>query len=86
MEGQVLPDAALQDAAPGSRPCWAPSAGSQQVAELKDRVQERDEELATLRQFKILAVSRIAAQHEELERLRRQLKSPSKVRQLRPDE
>jgi DNA repair exonuclease SbcCD ATPase subunit len=56
----------------------------QQVAELKGRVQERDEELAELRQFKIVAVSRIAAQHEELERLRRQLRTAGKVRQLRP--
>ncbi|GAA3123614.1 hypothetical protein [Nonomuraea salmonea] len=57
----------------------------QQVAELKDRVQDRDAELAKLREFKIVAVSRIAAQHEELERLRRQLARPAKVHQLRQD-
>lgn len=56
----------------------------QQVTELKGRVQEQDEELVKLRAFKTLAVSRIAAQHEELERLRRQLSQSSKVRQLRP--
>ncbi|MGW5155764.1 hypothetical protein ACWEPN_09810 [Nonomuraea wenchangensis] len=57
----------------------------QQVAELKDRIKDRDAELAGLRQFKIVAVSRIAAQHEELERLRRQLNRPTSVRPLRQD-
>ncbi|GAB2719053.1 hypothetical protein GCM10027072_10140 [Streptomyces bullii] len=47
-----------------------------QVAELKDRVTKRDEALAELTAFKTLAVSQIAAQHDETQRLREQVAAP----------
>ena len=53
-----------------------------QVAELKDRVTKRDEALAELTAFKTLAVSRIAAQHAEIERLREQAAALGNVRHL----
>ncbi|MGA5442365.1 hypothetical protein ACPCKW_23000 [Streptomyces griseoincarnatus] len=53
-----------------------------QVAELKERVTKRDEALAELTAFKTLAVSQIAAQHAEIERLREALAAPSNVRAL----
>ncbi|GAA2974085.1 hypothetical protein [Streptomyces enissocaesilis] len=53
-----------------------------QVAELKDRVAKRDEALAELTAFKTLAVSRIAAQHSEIERLREQTAALGNVRRL----
>jgi hypothetical protein len=53
-----------------------------QVAELKDRVAKRDEALAELTAFKTLAVSRIAAQHAEIERLREQAAALGNVRRL----
>ncbi|MER6146886.1 hypothetical protein [Streptomyces hirsutus] len=53
-----------------------------QVAELKDRVANRDEALAELTAFKTLAVSRIAAQQSEIERLREQTAALSNVRRL----
>ncbi|WP_121751023.1 hypothetical protein [Streptomyces sp. E2N166] len=39
-------------------------------AELRDRVARRDRELAELAEFRVLAISRLAAQHDESERLR----------------
>lgn len=53
-----------------------------QVAELKDRVANRDEALAELTAFKTLAVSRIAAQQSEIERLREQTAALGNVRRL----
>ncbi|WEP00732.1 hypothetical protein A6P39_041900 (plasmid) [Streptomyces sp. FXJ1.172] len=43
-----------------------------QVAELKERLAKRDEALAELTAFKTLAISRLTAQHEEIEHLREQ--------------
>ncbi|MGV9232406.1 hypothetical protein ACWEQW_12375 [Streptomyces nigra] len=53
-----------------------------QVAELKERVARRDEALAELAAFKKLAVSRLTAQHEEIERLRKQAAAVGNVRHL----
>lgn len=53
-----------------------------QVAELKERVAKRDEALAELIAFKTLAVSRLTAQHEEIERLREQAATVGNVRRL----
>lgn len=53
-----------------------------QVAELKERVTKRDETLAELSAFKTLAISQIAAQHAEIERLREQSAASANVRRL----
>ncbi|KIX80000.1 hypothetical protein SF12_00660 [Streptomyces sp. MBRL 601] len=53
-----------------------------QVAELKERLAKRDEALAELTAFKTLAVSRLTAQHEEIERLREQAAAVGNVRRL----
>ncbi|GLV98558.1 hypothetical protein [Streptomyces lavendulae] len=53
-----------------------------QVAELKERVARRDEALAELTGFKTLAISRLAAQHAEIERLRTQATAVGNVRSL----
>ncbi|MFF2787661.1 hypothetical protein ACFVT6_12955 [Streptomyces sp. NPDC058049] len=53
-----------------------------QVAELKERVTRRDEAVAELTEFKTLAISRIAAQHHEIERLRAQARPVGNVRSL----
>ncbi|MGW3926485.1 hypothetical protein ACWECC_00065 [Streptomyces microflavus] len=50
--------------------------------ELKERVTKRDEEIAELTAFRTLAVSRLAAQHAEIERLRKQIADGSNVRSL----
>lgn len=42
-------------------------------AELRDWVSRRDSELAKLTKFRVLAISRLAAQHDEIERLHSQL-------------
>ncbi|MFJ4969812.1 hypothetical protein [Streptomyces sp. NPDC088755] len=53
-----------------------------QVAELKERVARRDAELAELAAFKPLALSRLAAQHDEITRLREQAENAGNVRRL----
>ncbi|MFR9795344.1 hypothetical protein ACL02U_05450 [Streptomyces sp. MS06] len=53
-----------------------------QVAELKERAAERDADLAELTAFKTLAISRLAAQHEEIERLREQAAAVGNVSRL----
>ncbi|MEV4917456.1 hypothetical protein AB0K47_11675 [Streptomyces tirandamycinicus] len=53
-----------------------------QVAELKERAAERDEDLAELTALKTLAISRLAAQHEEIERLREQAAAVGNVSRL----
>ncbi|MFE5893210.1 hypothetical protein ACFQ6E_30300 [Streptomyces sp. NPDC056462] len=53
-----------------------------QVTDLKERVAKRDEALAELTAFKTLAVSRLTAQHEEIERLREQAAAVGNVRRL----
>ncbi|MGW6413833.1 hypothetical protein [Streptomyces sp. NPDC055055] len=53
-----------------------------QNAELKERVVARDEKIAQLTEFQTLAISRLTAQHDEIERLRRQLTDSGTVRRL----
>ncbi|WP_199883396.1 hypothetical protein [Streptomyces sp. CB01580] len=52
------------------------------VAELKERLAQRDETIAELATFKELAVSRLAAQHDEIVRLREQAAALGNVRRL----
>lgn len=52
----------------------------QQVDELKKRITARDEQLAEPTVFKALAISRLAAQHEEIERLGTQVTEGSSLR------
>ncbi|MDT0347496.1 MULTISPECIES: hypothetical protein [Streptomyces] len=53
-----------------------------QVAEFKERLAQRDETIAELTTFKELAVSRLAAQHDEIVRLREQAVALGNVRRL----
>lgn len=53
-----------------------------QVTELKDRVAKRDEAVAELTEFRTAAVSRLAAQHDEITRLREQAAALGNVRRL----
>ncbi|WP_331284070.1 MULTISPECIES: hypothetical protein [unclassified Streptomyces] len=53
-----------------------------EVAELKDRVTKRDEVVAALTEFKTVAISRLAAQHDEIIRLREQAAALGNVRRL----
>lgn len=48
-------------------------------ATLKDRLAKQEKELAALTEFKHRALSRIAAQHLEIERLRKHAEAGSKV-------
>lgn len=52
------------------------------VAELQERLAQRDETVAELTTFKELAVSRLAAQHDEIVRLREQAAVLGNVRRL----
>ncbi|WNI23497.1 hypothetical protein [Streptomyces sp. ITFR-16] len=52
------------------------------VGELKERVAERNMQISGLTEFKQRALSRIAAQHQEIERLRAQIGAGSKVTPL----
>ncbi|MFD7815777.1 hypothetical protein ACFV6E_23040 [Streptomyces sp. NPDC059785] len=52
------------------------------VGELKDRVAERSIQFSELTEFKQYTLSRIAAQHREIERLRAQIGAGSKVTPL----
>ncbi|MEU6803024.1 hypothetical protein [Streptomyces neyagawaensis] len=52
------------------------------VAELKERLAQREESVVELTTFKELAVSRLAAQHDEIVRLREQAAAFSNVRGL----
>lgn len=54
----------------------------QQVDELRKRITTRDEQLAELTEFKALAISRLAAQYDEIERLREQATNGENVRRL----
>jgi polyhydroxyalkanoate synthesis regulator phasin len=51
-------------------------------AELKERLTKRDEKIAELTEFQTLASSRLAAQHDEIERLRKQVAAGGNVRSL----
>ncbi|MFJ8669896.1 hypothetical protein [Streptomyces sp. NPDC093600] len=53
-----------------------------QVAGLKDRLDERQEQLTELSEFKQRALSRIAAQQLEIQRLREALAAQSNIRAL----
>ncbi len=51
-------------------------------AQLRKRIADRDAQLAELTEFKTLAISRLAAQHDEIERLRERAVSAGNVRSL----
>ncbi|MCX4591711.1 hypothetical protein OG819_18810 [Streptomyces sp. NBC_01549] len=51
-------------------------------AELKERLTKRDAKIEELTEFQALAISRLAAQHDEIERLRKQLAVGGNVRSL----
>ncbi|WP_405738567.1 hypothetical protein OG422_01020 [Streptomyces sp. NBC_01525] len=51
-------------------------------AQLRKRLANRDEQLAELTDFKTLAISRLAAQHDEIERLRERATADGNVRSL----
>ncbi|MEV4019785.1 hypothetical protein AB0J35_55815 [Nonomuraea angiospora] len=53
-----------------------------QVADLKERLTKRDATVAELTAFKNLALSRLAAQHDEIQRLREQAAAASNVHRL----
>jgi hypothetical protein len=53
-------------------------------AKLETRLEEQNAELAELKEFKQLALSRIAAQHLEIERLRAEKAAGGKVAALTP--
>jgi hypothetical protein len=54
------------------------------IATLKQRAVERDAELADLTRFRALAISRLAAQHDEILRLRAHIARGGNVRALPP--
>jgi hypothetical protein len=49
---------------------------------LRDRVSARDREIAELTAFNNRALSQLAAQHDEITRLRQQMQTPGNVRKL----
>ncbi|MFE2727565.1 hypothetical protein [Kitasatospora sp. NPDC059327] len=51
-------------------------------ADLRGRIVRRDERIAELAEFQTLALSRLAAQHAEIERLRRALAHPDNITAL----
>ncbi|WP_331722442.1 hypothetical protein [Streptomyces anulatus] len=53
-----------------------------QNTEFRERIIARDEKIAQLTEFRTLAISRLAAQHDEIERLRRQVTEGRAVRLL----
>ncbi|MGW6391641.1 hypothetical protein ACWFR1_14305 [Streptomyces sp. NPDC055103] len=53
-----------------------------QVADLKERLARRDADLDKLTTFRALAISRLAAQHAEIERLREQATAIGNIRRL----
>jgi chromosome segregation ATPase len=56
---------------------------AEEVTDLRRRVQDRDTSIRDLTEFKTIAVSRLAAQHDEITRLRVQLASHGNVSPLR---
>jgi chromosome segregation ATPase len=54
----------------------------QQITKLRERIGKKDNEIAALKQFRQTAVSRLAAQHDEITRLRNAVASHSNVRSL----
>lgn len=53
-----------------------------EVAELRKRIASRDQKLAQATEFKALAISRLAAQHAEIEQLRETVTANARVRSL----
>ncbi|WP_405672923.1 hypothetical protein [Streptomyces sp. NBC_01530] len=53
-----------------------------EVATLKKRILARDQQIEDLSEFRGLGISRLAAQHDEIERLRRQIAESGTVRKL----
>ncbi len=53
-----------------------------QTATLKERLARRDTTITELAEFKALALSRLAAQHDEIIRLRREVQQAASVRRL----
>ena len=53
-----------------------------QIAQLTTRVADRDREIGDLTAFRNEAVSRLAAQHDEILRLRQQVTQAAQVRRL----
>ncbi|WND15920.1 hypothetical protein [Streptomyces violaceus] len=60
----------LQDAGEIVDPRAAQIERLKKNAELRGRISHRDAEVARLTEFKVMAISRLAAQHEEIKRLR----------------
>jgi hypothetical protein len=56
----------------------------QEVQDLRQRLAGRDAAVAELTEFKTLALSRLAAQHDELQRLQSQAARPGNLRILPP--
>jgi hypothetical protein len=57
-----------------------------EIDSLRERLTHRDQTIADLSAFKTQALSRLAAQHEEIQRLRRQDDHNNRVRRLVPPE
>lgn len=55
-----------------------------EVAALRERIADRDATIAELTAFRITAVSRLAAQHDEILRLRQRITNHANVHVLRP--
>lgn len=53
-----------------------------QIAQLTTRVADRDREIGELKAFRVEAVSRLAAQHDEILRLRQHVAQAAQVRRL----
>jgi len=80
---QRLPQ--LREAGQGPNPHDAHLAGLKaQLDQAKDRVARRDRTITELTEFKNQALSQLAAQHEEIIRLRNALANTANVRILKP--
>jgi hypothetical protein len=53
-----------------------------EITVLKERLARRDETITELTEFKAAALSRLAAQHDDITRLRRHADQPARVRRL----
>jgi hypothetical protein len=53
-----------------------------QITTLKERLARQDAAITELTEFKALALSRLAAQHDEITRLRREVQQAASVRRL----
>src|SRR5665647_2111624 len=66
----------------GTRPYAQINRLKDEIATLKPRLARRDQTIADLTTFKTEALARIAAQHEEIHRLRRQADQATRVHRL----